>query len=54
MRNLVTGPFVKGLAGAVVGSLLILLAVHAYQDHMAMHQIRAFLEAHAAKIAKLP
>ncbi len=54
MRSLLTGPFAKGIAGAIVGGAFLLLALHAYQDHRALHEMRMFLEAHAARIAKLP
>jgi len=48
------GPFLKGFAGALVGALLLMGALHLYQDHQALHQLAEFINLHAEKIAKLP
>ena len=47
-------PFGKGLLGVAVGGVLWLLALHAYTDHKALHEIVVFLNANAGKIAALP
>lgn len=47
-------PFAKGLLGAILGGVLILLGVHFYTDHQAFHQVVGFINTHGAKIAALP
>mgnify|MGYP001559041419 CR=1 FL=1 len=48
------GPFVKGIVGAILGGVVLILALHAYQDHQALHALAAFINQHAEKITKLP
>lgn len=51
-------PFVKGLIGAVLGTLATLviafLLVHAWFDHMLLHQLGDYINQVAPKIQKLP
>lgn len=56
MRSLLTrlGPFAKGFAGAVLGILLVLLLVHAWFDHKALHDIVNMVNANAAKQQSIP
>ena len=56
MRSLLTrlGPFAKGFAGAVVGVLLVLLLVHLWFDHAALHAIVDLVNKQAAGAAAAP
>ena len=49
-----TSAFLKGLIGALLGGVVILVAVHLYADHVALHTMLTFLNTHAEKIVKLP
>lgn len=48
------GGFGKGLLGGTLGVLLVLLAVHLYFDHKALHDLILFANTAAPKIQKLP
>ena len=48
------GPFGKGVAGAMIGGALFLLALQWYQDHETLRGLATFINAHAEKIVKLP
>ena len=56
MRSLLTrlGPFAKGFAGAVVGIILVLLLVHAWFDHTALHDLVNMVNANAVKQQAIP
>ncbi len=49
LTAVLTHPFTKGTAGAIVGGLLLLLALHVYTDHKALHQIVDMINANAAR-----
>lgn len=51
VKNL--APFGKGLLGAILGGVLLLVGLHVYADHQALHQVIVFLNANSAKIAAL-
>ena len=47
----------RGVYGALVGGALVLLGIHAINDHQALHEaqaVTAFVTAHAKQIAALP
>jgi hypothetical protein len=46
--------FVIGLFGAVVGTLLVVVLLHLYLDHVGLHEIQTYLLQNAGKISKLP
>lgn len=48
------GPFLSGVAGAILGTAVILLAFHLYQDHLALHQVINFINQQGGKILALP
>lgn len=50
----VLSPFFKGLLGAIVGGLIIYVALTLYQDHLALQQLVTFINAYGVKIQKLP
>ena len=54
MRSLLTGPFARGLVGAVAGGLLLLSAVHLWSDHIALHVLVDYMNRNAPKINALP
>jgi hypothetical protein len=43
----------KGFVGGILGMALVLLVVHAWLDHQALHQLMTFITAHAAQIEAL-
>ncbi len=47
-------PFVKGLIGAILGTLLVVVLLHLYLDHVGLHEIQTYLLQNAGKISKLP
>ena len=47
-------PYLKGMVGAIVGGILLLLAIHAYTDHVALHQVIDFINTQGPKVVKLP
>lgn len=49
-----TRPVLFGFLGALVGSLLAGLVYHLYLDHLLLHELTAYLNAVAPKLAKLP
>lgn len=48
------GPFAKGFAGAIAGMLLVLLLVHAWFDHIALHDLVNMVNAAKAQPAQAP
>lgn len=48
------GSFLKGILGAIVGVVLVIVVLHIYQDHQAFHQLAAFINVYSEKITKLP
>lgn len=54
VRSLLTSPFARGFAGAIVAAVVVLLAIHAWSDHAALHIVVDFLNRHADKINTLP
>lgn len=57
MRRLVTSPFLIGFFGALAAAaigLLVLLVIHLWSDHVALHVLINYLNQHAAAINKLP
>jgi len=47
-------PLLVGLLGAIVGTICVLVGWHIALDHVAFHELDAFVKAMAPKIAKLP
>lgn len=47
-------PFVFGIAGAVLGGVLLMVIMHLWADHTALHVIVNYLNQQSAKINKLP
>lgn len=54
MRSLLTSPLVKGLVGGILGVVVGLLLWHVYTDHLAFHELDAYIRMVAPKINKLP
>lgn len=46
--------FWVGFLGAVAGALLMLMSIHAWSDHQALHVLVNYLNEHAEKINRLP
>lgn len=47
-------PYVKGFVGAIAGVVLVLLILTAWNDHVALQQLAAYINQVAPKINKLP
>lgn len=54
MRSVLVRPFVIGFGAAVLGVGVMLLAIHLWSDHVALHVVVDFLNRNADKINKLP
>lgn len=54
LHRVLSSPYAKGFAGALVALVVSALAWHLYTDHVAFHQALGFLTQHAAAISKLP
>lgn len=48
------GPFAKGLVGAMVGTVIVLLIIHLVTLYIALLRIITFINAYADKIKALP
>lgn len=56
-RALITSSFARGFLGALAAVVLVigvLLAIHLWSDHVALHTMLDYLNTHADKINKLP
>lgn len=47
-------PFWKGLVGGILGVLLVLILVHLWLDHQALHQLITYVNQQIAQQAKKP
>lgn len=57
MRRVLASPFVRGFLGALAGSCVLgvlLVVYHLWTDHVALHAMLDYLNAHAAAINHLP
>lgn len=57
MHRLLANSFVRGFLGATLAIACLfagLLVIHLWSDHLALHTLIDYLNAHAEKINKLP
>lgn len=48
------GAFGKGAIGALVAIGLVIVGLHLYQDHVALHQMIGFVNAYAPRVMAIP
>ncbi len=54
MHRVLGSAYVKGFVGAIIGGLLLFVALHLYLDHKALHDLVTYTNQTAPKINKLP